>query len=224
MSIKIKSLQDGARSAQGTVVIVDVFRACTTIPILLYNGAEKIIPVRTVKEAEPYRSRGYILIGEDEHGTEHDIFDYNNSPSQVYKADFTGKNIVFRSNNAAQAILDAKQAEDIILASFVNLDACARYLVNLHPKDITLVPLGRLGKKSIEDEMCAEALKHLLEGRKYTFSGAKEKLNNSETAVLVRDILKKPEDIEISLTMDSYPVVPKVYCEDSRRLIKKAKV
>jgi len=121
MDIKIKSLQDGARSAHGTAVIIDVFRACTTIPILLYNGAEEIIPVSTVEEAETYKSHGYILIGEVEHGHEHDIFDYNNSPSQVYKTDFTGKKIVFRSNNAAQAILNAKKADDIILASFVNL-------------------------------------------------------------------------------------------------------
>ncbi len=224
MSLKIKSLQDGARSAQGTVVIVDVFRACTTIPILLYNGAEEIISVSTVEEAETYKSGGYILIGEGEHGHEHDIFDYNNSPSQVYKTDFTGKKIVFRSNNATQAILNTKRAEDIILASFVNLDACARYLKNQHPKDITLVPLGRLGKKSIEDEQCAEALRCILEDKKYNFSDMKDELKNSETAVLVREILKKPQDIEISLTLDSYPVVPKVYCGDNKRLIRKVDI
>jgi len=61
-----------------------------------------------------------------------------------------------------------------------------------------------------------KALKSLLEGKKYNFSDTKDELKGSETAVLVRDILKKPEDLELSLSLDSYPVVPKVYCEDNR--------
>ncbi len=222
MLIKIQSLIEGSKNATGIVVIIDVLRACTTIPILLKNNADHIIPVTTPKDAKQYESRGYVLIGEGEHGHVHDSFHYNNSPGEVYDKDFTGKKIVIRTNNATRAILNANEASDIILASFVNLDACKEYIKNHHIDHVTLVPLGRLGKKGLEDELCAIALKSALESKTYDFPGMKKKIYNCECAVLVRNTLKKPEDVELSLKLNSYPVVPKVYT-NTHKVIRAAK-
>ncbi|MFH1127651.1 MAG: 2-phosphosulfolactate phosphatase [archaeon] len=220
MPIKIQSLVEGSKSATGIVVIIDVLRACTTIPILLKNGAQEIIPVSTLEEAEEYESEGYILIGEGEHGHIHDTYHHNNSPSEIYAIDFTGKKVVLRTNNATQAILNAGKASDIILASFVNLTACAGYIKTHHIKDITLVPLGRLGKKGLEDELCAQAIKSVLEGKPFDFREMKEQISNCETAILVKETLKRPKDVELSLDMDSYPIVPIVCLENSKRIIR----
>ncbi len=211
MLIKIRSLVEGSKNAEGIVVIIDVLRACTTIPILLKNHADHIIPVTTPEDAKQYESRGYVLIGEGEHGHVHDSFHYNNSPQELYNKDFTGKKIVLRTNNATQAILNADKASDIILASFVNLDACTDYIKNHHTGHVTLVPLGRLGKKGLEDELCAVALKSALESKTYDFPGMKKKIYSCDCAVLVRNTLKKPQDVELSLKLNSYPVVPKVH-------------
>ena len=46
MEIVLSSLLNGAKEAQGTVVIIDVYRAFTTAAIAFSKGAEKIILVQ----------------------------------------------------------------------------------------------------------------------------------------------------------------------------------
>ena len=220
MKIKIHSLIEGSREAEGIVVIIDVLRACTTIPILFSQGANEIIPVITPEEATEYEKHGYILVGEGEHGSVHDSFHYNNSPSEIYTVDFTDKTIVIRSNNATKAILNAKKASEIVLASFVNLDAVVNYIRNHHIEDVTLVPLGRMGEKGLEDELCAEAIKDKLEGLAYDFEEYRKRVYGCDCAVLVRETLKKPEDVEFALKLNSYPIVPKVYSRESHKVIR----
>ena len=99
MNIETRYLVEGSKEAEGLVVIIDVLRACTTIPILFKQGARKIIPVLTPEDALEYGKLGYVLVGEGEHGHKHDAFHHINSPSEVYKENFSGKDIVLRSNN-----------------------------------------------------------------------------------------------------------------------------
>ena len=51
MKISIQSLLEGAARGNGTVGIIDVFRAFTTAAVALANGASRIIMVVTVDEA-----------------------------------------------------------------------------------------------------------------------------------------------------------------------------
>ena len=51
MEIKVGSLVGGAREAEGTVIIIDVFRAFTTAAIAFDHGAAQIILVAEVEEA-----------------------------------------------------------------------------------------------------------------------------------------------------------------------------
>jgi len=222
MDIKISYLIEGSKGAKGIVVIIDVLRACTTIPILLKNGAQEITPVKTAKEAQKYGAKGYILIGEGQHGAVNDTFHYNNSPSEVHDLDFNNKKIVIRTNNATQAILNAEYASEIVLASFVNLDSVANYIQNHHIKDVTLVALGRLGRRGLEDDLCAEAIKARLEGKEINFSGIIGRLYDCECAALVRKQLNKPDDVKLSLQLNTYPIVPKVYLEKGRKVIRPA--
>lgn len=222
MKIRIHSLIQGSKEMKGIAVIIDVLRACTTIPILLYQGATKIVPVKTPEEVEEYEKEGYIPVGEGKHGRNHKVFHYNNSPSEVYNVDFTGKNIVIRSNNATQAILHATKAADIILASFVNLDRIVEYIKNHLIKDISLVPLGRLGQKGLEDELCAKAIRLRLKGDQYNFKDMKKRIYNCKCANLVRNVLKKPNDVDMALKLNSYPIIPKVFSKRGIVFIKKA--
>ena len=48
MIIKFESLLTGAKNAVGTAVIIDVFRAFTTAPILFSKGAKKLIFVADI--------------------------------------------------------------------------------------------------------------------------------------------------------------------------------
>ncbi|MBU1118617.1 2-phosphosulfolactate phosphatase [Patescibacteria group bacterium] len=222
MNIKKHSTAKGSQRATGIVVIIDVLRACTTIPILLKNGADTIIPVKTIDDAQKYLNRGYVLIGEGKNGCIHDSFHYCNSPSEIHSIDFTEKNLVIRSNNATQAILNIEKATDIILASFVNLEAIVTYINDHYAKDVALVPLGRLNQEGLEDELCAEAIKLRLENTFFDFEKMKKEINDCPCAKLVRDTLDKPEDVAFALELNSYPIVPKVYTEDGQKVIKNA--
>ena len=220
MNIKIHNLKDNLKEIKGIVVIIDVFRACTTIPILFSQGAIEIIPVRTAEETKEYMPKRYVLIGEGEYGSVNNVFDYNNSPSEIYDKDFSGKKIVLRTNNATQAIFNSNQASDIILASFVNLGAVVQYIYSCRVKNITLVPLGRMGEKGLEDELCAKAIKYELEEKYYNFEDMRRRIYKCKCAVLVRNILKRPKDVEMGLKLNSYPIVPKVYFENNHKIIK----
>lgn len=223
MNLKIHIQKDEYKEATGIVVIIDVLRACTTVPILFQQGAKEIIPVKTTQEASNYEEYGHILIGEGEHGSVHDSFHYNNSPSEICNVDFSGKTLVLRSNNATQAILNAEKADEIVLASFVNMDAVAMYILNHNLKDVTLVPLGRLGEKGLEDELCAEAIKCELEGKAYDFDEMRDQIVDCECAVLVRDTLGRPDDVTIALMRNSYPVVAKVHSENNLKVLRPVK-
>ena len=220
MEIKIFSTIEGAKNAIGLAVIIDVLRACTTIPVLFDKGAVEIIPVRTLDEALAYEKKGFVLVGEGEHGQAHDAFHHINSPSEVVNEDFTGKRIVLRSNNATKAIMDAAKSEDTVLASFVNLNAVVDYIRKNKPKVVSLVALGRLGERGLEDDECAGAIKSILENKPYDFEDMKKRVSVCDCAVLVRETLGKPKDVDMGLEVNSYPIVPRVDTENKIKVIR----
>ena len=73
------------------VVVVDIFRAGTTICNAFQQGVEKIIPVGSVDKAKNYKERGFLIAGERE-GIKLEIADFGNSPAELMNADSTRKN------------------------------------------------------------------------------------------------------------------------------------
>ena len=110
MEIRLVSLLDGARLAEGVVIIIDVFRAYTTAAVALSRGAEKIVLVAEVEEAIALRERGVgdLCVGEVG-GMRPEGFDFNNSPSQMARADIEGKTIIqsTRAGTVGMAVGDA---------------------------------------------------------------------------------------------------------------------
>jgi len=51
MKIQILHLVEGAVQAEGLTVIIDVFRAFSTVCYIMNNGAQKIIPVSETRQA-----------------------------------------------------------------------------------------------------------------------------------------------------------------------------
>ncbi len=63
------------------MVVVDIFRAGTTICTAFQQGVEKIIPVGLVDEAKNYKEKGFLVAGERD-GIKLEIADFGNSPSR----------------------------------------------------------------------------------------------------------------------------------------------
>jgi 2-phosphosulfolactate phosphatase len=172
MEIRRLSLLEGARKAEGTAVVIDVFRAFTTAAFVIANGAETIIPVGTVDEALELRRSNpdWIVMGEV-HGHKVPVFDYGNSPDEVSRIDFTGRTVVQRTSSGVQGILAASGAEEVLLGSFVTAEATVKHIKRVDPAVVSLVAMGWEGEyEAIEDELCAEYLEAGLRGGHLDFA------------------------------------------------------
>lgn len=167
--INILHLIEGAKQAEGLTVIIDVFRAFSLECYLYDMGVKEIRPVRTIEEALTLSSRipNSILIGE-RGGKKCDGFDYGNSPSTVSREHVAGKTIIHTTSAGTQGVVNAAGADEIITGSLVNAKAVAKYIMEKRPQVVSLVCMGNGGvRPAAEDELCAEYIKSILEGREF---------------------------------------------------------
>lgn len=167
MEIRINHLIEGAKQAEGLVVIIDVFRAFSLECWLFAMGAKEIRPVGAIEEALAWREKDpeAVLIGE-RHGRKLDGFDFGNSPSTVDPEIICGKRIIHTTSAGTQGVTNAVHAEEILTGSFVNAKAIAKYILEKAPEKVSLVCMGKGGvEPAEEDELCAVYLQSLLEGR-----------------------------------------------------------
>ena len=164
MNVRIARLLEGARSAHGHAVIVDVFRAFTTAAFCIAAGAREVVLLAdheqalAMKRADP----ALFLTGEIG-GRPIDGFDAGNSPSAIEPLDLEGRRVLQRTSSGTQGVVAAAKADAIVLGSFVIASATARYLASA--RDVTIVAMGHGGTEPAdEDEQCARYLAALLGG------------------------------------------------------------
>lgn len=169
-NIKILHLIEGAKQAEGLTVIIDVFRAFSLECYLYDMNVKEIRPVSTIEEAFTLNSyiKDSILIGE-RRGEKCEGFDYGNSPSSIDREHVAGKTIIHTTSAGTQGIVNAVGASEIITGSLVNAKAVAKYIMTRQPEVVSLVCMGNGGVKSaVEDELCAEYIESILEGREFS--------------------------------------------------------
>ncbi len=145
---------------KSTVVIVDLLRATSVISVAFECGIESVIPVKTLKEALKYKNIENHIIAAERNTLPIDGFDYGNSPYHYLDADVKGKTLVLTTTNGTRAIHLAKEHK-VIIASFVNLDAVVKYLINDN-NDIIILCSGWKGLFNLEDPILAGAISEKL--------------------------------------------------------------
>ena len=166
MKIRTEHLIEGAKQADGLVVVIDVFRAFSLECWLYDMGVKEIRPVGLISDALAWRGKDpdCVLIGE-RHGRKLDGFDFGNSPSTVDPEAVRGRRIIHTTSAGTQGVTNALHAEEILTGSFLNARAIADYIRKKAPETVSLVCMGKEGLESAEeDELCALYLKSLLEG------------------------------------------------------------
>ncbi|MCB9447946.1 MAG: 2-phosphosulfolactate phosphatase [Flavobacteriales bacterium] len=138
------------------VVVIDILRATSAICTAFMNGVEKIIPVKTVEEAEAYRNKGYLAAAE-RNGEKLDGFDMGNSPFDFDAATVQGKEVVLTTTNGTQAIAAAQNAYQVVIGSFLNISALCNYLVS-QDRNVILLCAGWKNKYNMEDSIYAGAI------------------------------------------------------------------
>jgi len=149
------------------VVIIDIFRATTSICYGIENGAEAIIPVAEVEECLAYQDKNpeYLLAAE-RNGEVVTGFDFGNSPFSYTADKVTGKTIVLTTTNGTQALYLSREAKQIVIGSFLNLTALCNWLKTTD-EHILLVCAGWKYNFNLEDSLFAGAVIEQLKAAGY---------------------------------------------------------
>jgi len=181
MKINILEFVDGARKATGLVVIIDVFRAFSVACYVVDAGASRIIATSDVSEAFLLKKKykNSVLVGErDEKKIEG--FDFGNSPTEIIKADLSGKTIIHTTTAGTQGLINAINADIVLTGSFVNADAIVNYTKSVNPDIVSLVGMGyRATISAEEDLLCAEMIQAKLNNESSIFEGRIADLQNT---------------------------------------------
>jgi 2-phosphosulfolactate phosphatase len=141
------------------VVVIDVFRATSTIASALFNGAKCVIPVDSVPKAiEISRNIDGIAAGERD-GKIADGLDHGNSPLEYSREFIENKTLVLTTTNGTRLLHMALErgADTVISGSFPNLSAVCDYLVE-EKKNVILGCAGWKDRFNLEDTLFAGAV------------------------------------------------------------------
>jgi 2-phosphosulfolactate phosphatase len=148
--------------AAGTAVVIDVLRASSTITLALASGYERVLVAGSIEQAEGLRAPQRTLAGEIGCARAPG-FDLGNSPEE--SAQPRTPELVLATTNGAPAIVaSAKVADEVIVASLLNLDAVLAHLAG--SDDVLLVCAGTAGRVSVEDVYLAGRLSAGLGGER----------------------------------------------------------
>ena len=144
------------------VVIIDVFRATSTIAAALHNGAKVVIPVASVEEciAMKDKEENCITAGERD-GKVAPGLQYGNSPLEYPTSFIEGKTLALTTTNGTKLLHMVQDADSIITGSFLNLDVVCQYLIQQN-KNVLLACSAWKDRVNIEDSLFAGAVAEIV--------------------------------------------------------------
>ncbi len=213
----------GARTAAragSVVVVVDAFRASTTIAVLVSKGA-KVFPVASIEEAASAETD--FRIGE-RGSAKVAGFDFGNSPTEILASEIPpDSTVALSTTNGTRIVEAAAGARSIFTGAFVNAESLAHHLSYATHDDteVAVIGCGWEGRRASEDEAAAGAILHRLESRgaelderarrvveRYLSRSTSTLTANSAARRLKR--LGYGQDLEFCLAEDTVPVVPRL--------------
>ncbi len=213
------------------VVIIDIFRATSSICYGIENGAEAIIPVSEVEECAAYREiePGYLLAAERD-GKVVAGFDFGNSPFSYTREKVAGKTVVLTTTNGTQALHLSRKAKKIVIGSFLNLTSLCNSLKTQND-NILLVCAGWKNNFNLEDTLFAGAVVEQLKAFDFKpddaaiaandlYQAGKNDINQYLKKTSHSERLKKlgiEKDIEFCLQVDITTAIPVL---EGNRLVK----
>jgi len=148
-------------------VIVDIFRATSSICYGIENGAEAIIPVAEVEECLAYRDKeAHYLLAAERNGEVVTGFDFGNSPFSYTKEKVGCKTVVLTTTNGTHALHLSRSAKKIVIGSFLNLTSLCNWLKTQN-ENILLVCAGWKNNFNLEDTLFSGAVVDQLKSGDY---------------------------------------------------------
>jgi len=152
---------EGARTATGVVVVIDVIRAFSVSAYAFAGGARECLLVPTVEEARALAEETPDAVVSAEVDTlPIEGITISNSPTQIIQADLRGRALVQRTSAGTPVISAVGVGHDIFAASLVVARATAQACLLRKPDAVTLVASGDFP----EDHACALYMESLING------------------------------------------------------------
>jgi len=201
------------------IVVVDAFRASTTIAVLISKGA-RVVPIASIEEAAS--AEADFRIGE-RGSAKVAGFDFGNSPTEILDADIPpDSTVALSTTNGTRVVEAAAGARAILTGAFVNAESLAEDLSDgtYDAAGIVVIGCGWEGRAS-EDEAAAGAILRRLRSHgaeleerarrvveRYLSRSANTLKNNSAARRLKR--LGYERDLDYCLAEDTVSVVPRL--------------
>jgi phosphosulfolactate phosphohydrolase-like enzyme len=203
--------------AVDVAIVIDVLRATTTAIVLIHRGVPAIRVLAEPASLPPADPR-YLYVTElREFAGRGDTID--NSPAQARTVALEGRIPVLVTTNGTRALVAAANlAGEVLVASFVNLDATVRYLRARTDGRIAVVPAGKFatGEARTEDDRCADVLAAQLSGAPVDLAAA---LEHCRADALVQRRIQREAgfaaDLDIALSADLFPRVLRFQADGS---------
>ncbi len=145
--------------SNSVVVIIDVFRATSTIATALYNGASRVIPVDSVEQCIAIGNKTMGITAGERDGKVIEGLAYGNSPAEYPRSFIEGKTLVLTTTNGTRLLHMALQngASEVITGSFPNLSAVCDYLIK-QQQNVILGCSAWKDRFNLEDALFAGAV------------------------------------------------------------------
>ena len=143
------------------VVVVDIFRATSTMVAALAHEVREILPFADLESCRQMQNKGF-LIGGERNGLTAPGFEMGNSPVAYLSGDYSGRKLAMTTTNGTQAIEKSRGAGEILIGAFPNLQATVSY-IQKKGKDVLIHCAGWKGRFNLEDSLYAGALVKSLE-------------------------------------------------------------
>ncbi len=138
------------------VVVVDIFRATSTMVAALAHGVTEILPFADLESCRAMQGQGYLIAGERD-GLTAPGFELGNSPVAFLEGNYAGKKLAMTTTNGTLALDKSKGASEILIGAFPNLKATASYIQSRN-LDVLIHCAGWKGRFNLEDSLYAGAL------------------------------------------------------------------
>jgi 2-phosphosulfolactate phosphatase len=138
------------------VVVVDIFRATSTMVAALAHGVTEILPFADLEACRAMQSQGYLIAAERD-GLTAPGFELGNSPVAYTAGAYAGRKLAMTTTNGTLAIEKSKGAAEILIGAFPNLQATVTYIQS-RDLDVLIHCAGWKGRFNLEDSLYAGAL------------------------------------------------------------------
>lgn len=205
------------------VVIIDIFRASTSIAAALDSGAREVYVAGSMNEADALKRRigGDVVLAGERGGLRIDGYDLGNSPREMTPETVADRAVIFNSTNGTKLLRRFADFPHVAVGSFVCLSAVIAYLRQFDTDPI-LCCAGQVGRFSTEDTLAAGHIisrlgqpeddlddASLFARRMVEMAGDRWRgwAKNSSHGQLLTS-LGLADDLDFCLTIDKYDFVP----------------